>query len=85
MQAIIHIAEFRSVRFYARFASRTDVSPCCLEALGRRGDCHGCGQVVAECRDCGGDGSIEELHGSQAGLAEPRTRLVSCSTCGGVA
>ena len=57
------------------------VSACCSEPVSTRGACAGCGELVAECRDCGGEGVVEEEYGSQAGRDEPRTRVVACPTC----
>jgi hypothetical protein len=59
------------------------ISPCCQETIEESGTCAGCGERVAPCTACGGEGEIEVLHGSQAGLDSPRTKVIACPTCQG--
>lgn len=59
------------------------LTACCNEPIDRSGCCAGCGERVGDCQECGGEGVIEALHGSQAGLDSPRTRTFACPECCG--
>lgn len=79
--AVPALAPFARLTVAARYSPRTDLSPCCREPVGERGDCAGCGEIVSECRTCGGEGCVDVEYPATRYALEPDIRSAPCPTC----